>query len=95
MSAGVISSITQEEISKALDVVNSKANALDVQIGGGHYKSLPIQPMEYSMRNNLNACQHTVIKYITRYKDKGGLQDLLKAKHCIDMLIEFEGYTQS
>lgn len=65
-------------------------SALDIQIGGDHYKSMPIQPMEYSMANKLDACQHTAIKYITRFREKGGIQDLEKAKHVIDMLIEFE-----
>lgn len=65
-------------------------SALDTQIGGDHYKSMPIQPMEYSMANKLDACQHTAIKYITRFREKGGIQDLEKAKHVIDMLIEFE-----
>ena len=65
-------------------------SALDTQVGGDHYKSMPIQPMEYSMANNLDACQHTVVKYVTRFREKGGVQDLQKAKHVIDMLIEFE-----
>lgn len=65
-------------------------SALDRQIGGNHYKKLAIQPMEYSMANGLDACQHTVVKYVTRFRDKGGIADLEKAKHCIDMLIEFE-----
>lgn len=65
-------------------------SAISEQIGGDHYKHMPIQPMEYSMKNNLNACQHTVVKYVTRYKVKGGKQDLLKAIHCIEMLIEME-----
>jgi len=63
---------------------------LDVQIGGDHYKSMAIQPMEYSMANKLDACQHTIIKYVTRFREKGGVQDLEKAKHCIDLLIHFE-----
>lgn len=62
------------------------------QVGGNHYSKMKIQPMKYSMENGLNACQHTIIKYVSRYKDKNGLEDLKKAKHCIDMLIEFEGY---
>lgn len=65
-------------------------SALDTQVGGGHYKTMAIQPMEYSMMNNLDACQHTAIKYITRFREKGGIEDLEKAKHVIDMLIEFE-----
>ena len=64
--------------------------ALTTQVGGDHYKKLKIQPMEYSMANNLNACQHTIIKYVTRYKDKNGIEDLKKARHTIDMLIEME-----
>jgi len=59
------------------------------QIGGNHYKDMIIQPMEYSMKNNLNALQHTIIKYVSRYKDKNGVQDLEKAKHCIEMLIDY------
>ena len=68
----------------------SEPKATDVQIGGGHYKDMAIQPMEYSMKNGLDACQHTAIKYISRFRDKGGIEDLKKAKHVIDMLIEFE-----
>jgi hypothetical protein len=65
-------------------------NALDIQIGGDHYKNYKIQPIEYSMANNLNPCQANVVKYITRYKDKNGLDDLNKAKHYIDLLIQME-----
>ena len=65
-------------------------SALETQVGGGHYKGMVIQPMEYSMANGLNACQHTIIKYVSRYASKGGKEDLEKAKHCIDMLIQFE-----
>lgn len=71
-------------------MAKQKQNPFDTQIGGYHYTKLAIQPMQYSMKNNLNPLQHTIIKYITRYKDKNGLDDLQKAKHCIDMLIELE-----
>lgn len=65
-------------------------SALDMQVGGSHYKNLKIQPMEYSMANKLDACQHTVIKYVTRHETKGGREDLEKAKHAIDLLIDFK-----
>lgn len=65
-------------------------SAESMQIGGDHYKNLPIQPMRYSMINGLDACQHTIIKYVTRFRDKGGIKDLEKAKHCIDLLIQYE-----
>jgi hypothetical protein len=68
----------------------AEPKALDTQVGGGHYKNMAIQPMEYSMKNGLDACQHTAIKYISRFRNKGGIEDLRKAKHVIDMLIQFE-----
>ena len=64
--------------------------AKDKQVGGDHYKNLKIQPVEYIMANNLNYCEGNVIKYVTRYKQKGGIIDLEKAKHYIDLLIEQE-----
>lgn len=63
-------------------------SSLDTQIGGDHYKELSIQPIEYILANKLGFCEGNVIKYITRYKSKNGLEDLKKAKHYIDMLIE-------
>jgi hypothetical protein len=69
-------------------------SALERQIDGGHYVKLKIQPMEYSMANKLDACQHTVVKYVTRFRDKGGKADLEKAIHTLQMLIEIE-YGQS
>jgi hypothetical protein len=60
------------------------------QVGGKHYTDLAIQPMRYSFFNKLDPCQHTIIKYVTRFREKGGVEDLEKAKHCIDLLIAFE-----
>ncbi|MNK29168.1 hypothetical protein D3C87_475580 [compost metagenome] len=65
-------------------------SALAKQVGGDHYKGMPIQPFEYSMANGLDPCQHTAIKYVTRFRQKGGIQDLRKAIHTIELLIEFE-----
>lgn len=64
-------------------------DAMSQQIGGSHYTKLKIQPMEYSMANSLGAAEHTVIKYVTRWKDKGGIEDLKKARHTLDLLIEY------
>jgi hypothetical protein len=60
------------------------------QVGGDHYAKLAIQPMRYSMLNGLDACQHTAIKYITRFRDKGGIADLDKAIHTLELLKQFE-----
>lgn len=61
------------------------------QEGGDHYTKLAIQPFEYSMANGLDPMQHTAIKYISRFRKKGGVEDLRKAIHVIEMLIEWEG----
>ena len=65
-------------------------NPLDEQVGGDHYSKLAIQPAVYSERNNLSYLQGNAIKYITRYKDKGGVEDLYKAIHTVKLLIELE-----
>ena len=65
------------------------SSALDVQIAGDHYKKLKIQPLEYALENDLGVCEHAVVKYVTRWEDKGGVEDLKKAKHYIDILIEY------
>jgi len=59
------------------------------QIGGDHYTKMKIQPMTYSMKNGLDACQHSVVKYVSRFRDKNGIQDLEKAIDCIEMLKAF------
>lgn len=63
---------------------------LSVQVGGTHYKDLPIQPIEYIKHNNMGYIEGCVIKYISRWRSKGGVTDLEKAKHYIDILIQFE-----
>ena len=68
----------------------NEGSELSKQVGGDHYSKLAIQPVEYINANKLTYLQGNVIKYVTRYKDKNGLQDLEKAKHYIDMLIELE-----
>lgn len=67
-----------------------KANALDIQVGGAHYKNKRIQPVEFSYANNLNGLEASIVKRITRWRDKDGFQDLEKIKHEVDLLIELE-----
>lgn len=66
------------------------SNPLNTQVGGSHYKDTKIQPVEYAHANKLDFFQGSVIKYITRFRSKNGRQDLEKAKHFIDLLIELE-----
>lgn len=65
-------------------------SAFDKQEGGNHYKDLPIGPVEYCQKNKLGFCESSVIKYVTRHKNKNGKQDILKAIHFLEMLLELE-----
>ncbi len=68
----------------------NKISALSTQVGGGHYKDFAIQPVEYIHKNKIPFIEGCAIKYLTRWRDKGGIEDLKKARHFIDMLIEME-----
>lgn len=65
--------------------------ARDTQVGGTHYKRLAIQPVEYIHANGLGFIEGSIIKYATRWRDKGGARDLEKIKHFVDLLLELEG----
>ena len=62
--------------------------ASDTQVGGDHYKSLSIQPIEYITKNNLGWCEGNIVKYITRWKQKGGKADIDKVIHYANLLKE-------
>jgi hypothetical protein len=69
---------------------NKLESALDMQVAGSHYKKLKIQPIEFIHANNIPFAEGSVIKYVTRWREKGGIKDLEKARHFIDLLIELE-----
>lgn len=58
--------------------------------GPGHYKDKPMQPWDFIVANNLGYLEGNVIKYVSRWRQKGGVEDLRKAKHYIEKLIEVE-----
>lgn len=62
--------------------------ANEVQVGGDHYKKNAIQPWDYITSNQLGYLEGNIVKYVSRWKDKGGRQDLEKAKHYLDKLLE-------
>lgn len=64
--------------------------ALAIQEGGDHYKKLEIQPVEYIHANNLDFFQGNVVKYVTRHKDKKGAEDIRKAIHYLQMILELQ-----
>lgn len=57
------------------------SNPLEIQIGGNHYKKCAYQPVEFISKLNLNFIQGSMVKYLSRYKNKSGLQDLEKVVH--------------
>lgn len=64
--------------------------ANDKQISGSHYKQTAIQPWDYVAANNLGYFEGSAIKYITRWRSKGGIADIQKAIHFLEKLIELE-----
>ena len=79
--------LTRRQIGEQLD--------RDRQVGGDHYRKYAIQPVEYTVKNGLSFLAGNVVKYVTRYKDKNGAEDIRKAMHYLEMILEFEYPTQS
>lgn len=65
-------------------------SALQQQVGGNHYRAKLIQPVEYIHANELGFFEGNVVKYVTRWKEKGGESDLRKAIHYLELLIQLE-----
>lgn len=65
-------------------------SALEHQEGGDHYKKYPIQPIEYNHANNIPYIEGECIAKLTRWRDKGGVEDLKKVIHSVQVLIELE-----
>ena len=83
---GTIIPVSEETLKE----VNKFMSALEKQVGGNHYKDLPIQPIEYIHANAMGYMEGNVVKYVSRWRDKGGVEDLRKARHYLDKLIELE-----
>lgn len=65
-------------------------SALDTQVSGNHYKNMKIQPVEFIHKNGIGFVEGCAIKYLCRWRNKNGIEDLKKARHFIDLLIEME-----
>ena len=65
-------------------------SALNEQAGGSHYKDLTIQPVEYIYNNQLPYLEGNVVKYVTRHKSKNGAEDIRKAIHYCQLILELE-----
>lgn len=63
-------------------------SANDIQVGGSHYAKQGIQAWDYIAANEIGYFEGNVIKYVSRWKQKGGIEDLRKAQHYLSKLIE-------
>ena len=77
------------EMIEVTEELMKQLSSLDNQVGGDHYQ-MPIQPVEFIHKNGLGFIVGNVVKYVVRYKQKNGIEDLKKASHYLDMLIEME-----
>jgi Protein of unknwon function (DUF3310) len=88
----LLSTATRPGLPKAaLDAIAQCGPALSPQEGGQHYKGMKIQPFEYIHANGLGFAEGCVVKYVSRWRAKNGVEDLKKARHFLDLLIEAEG----
>jgi hypothetical protein len=78
----------QAEWRAAIESCNGSARRS--QVGGDHYRKHKIQPWDIWEDHSLGAFEGSIIKYVLRYKDKNGVEDLKKARHTLDRLIEIE-----
>lgn len=79
-----------DKILRDKELMKLRESVLDKQEGGNHYKHLVIQPVEYIVKNKIPFCEGNIIKYVTRHKDKNGIEDLRKAKHMLELIAELE-----
>jgi len=78
----------KDQVHAAIAKTAAKPAANDRQVGGDHYQNKAIQPWDYIIANNLGYLEGNVVKYVSRWKEKHGLEDLKKARHYLDKLIE-------
>ncbi len=77
----------EQEHSQAMQ---AHIKASDIQEGGSHYMDMPIQPFDYIYRNGIGYAEGNVIKYVSRWQYKNGIEDLRKARHYLDLMIDAE-----
>ena len=75
-------------MSDGLTEMHREMTALDKQEGGSHYKDMAIQPVEFITANDLGFLEGNVIKYICRHHAKNGAEDIKKAIHYCELLLQ-------
>jgi hypothetical protein len=88
-------SLYESYVNDAIGTSQIPNKALDKQIGGSHYKRFKIQPYQFIYENGIPYTEGCIIKYICRWREKNGIEDLEKIKHYVDLLIEMERENES
>lgn len=83
-------SIAYHDLEVLSDNKENNMNALDKQEGGDHYKKFKIQPVEFCQVNKIPTCEANVIKYVCRHSYKNGREDIKKAIHYLELLLDLE-----
>lgn len=65
-------------------------SATETQVGGEHYKAMVIQPIEFITKNGLGFCEGNAVKYVCRHRQKNGAEDIRKAIHYLELLLQLE-----
>jgi len=79
--------LNEQEL-KGIAQIGAAIRANAQQVGGAHYAIKAIQPWDFIIANNLGYLEGNIVKYVSRWKDKGGVEDLKKAQHYLQKLIE-------
>lgn len=90
--------LSRQQVGEALDEgrreawldANKGFDATSTQVGGDHYRQMKIQPVEFIVANNVPFLAANIIKYASRYKNKGGSEDIHKIIHYCKLILEFE-----
>ena len=91
MSEAWSASVKEQAGFKKINLKKEARMATDKQVGGDHYKSCKIQPVDYIVQNDLTFLEGNVVKYITRHRRKGeGAKDIEKVIHYAEMILEME-----
>ena len=84
----VIRPFDKEERNRSMERARVNNKASEEQVGGTHYKELAIQPSHYIVRNNLGWYEGNIVKYVTRHKQKGQVEDIKKVIHYAQLILE-------
>lgn len=77
-------------MTKGYDEAFRSDSPLTTQVAGNHYKDMPIQPVEFIHKNSIGFLEGNVIKYTARHQKKNGADDIRKAIHCLELILELQ-----